>query len=107
MWSENHLRLLYMVHVYTRPESASPPAQPQHATHTQEWDFRDIWLRRIPLLVLIYEAIVSDVLDYDYAPTCVNIGTRRIYMNISQEGCDDLDDLREAPPNDPTRTKSV
>jgi len=99
MWSKNHLRLLYIIDLYTR-EAASEAGSVRfgdiHPTHTAEWDFRSTWVRKIPLLVLIYEAIVAEVLDYDYAPTCVTIGTRRLYMNVSQEGCDDLDDLREA-----------
>jgi hypothetical protein len=36
------------------------------------------------------------VLDYDYAPQSVKVGRRRLFMNITQEGRDDIDDLREA-----------
>ena len=34
--------------------------------------------------------------NYDYAPQIEMIGTKHVYMNISQEGKDDIDDLREA-----------
>ena len=34
--------------------------------------------------------------NYDYAPQIEMIETKHIYMNISQEGKDDIDDLREA-----------
>ena len=56
----------------------------------------DRWVRGVPLLVLMYEGIVSNVLDYDYAPQSVKVGRRRLFMNITQEGRDDIDDLREA-----------
>jgi len=46
-------------------------------------------------MVLIYEGIVNGVFDYDYAPAPDIVGGKRVYMNISQEGRDDLDDLRE------------
>ena len=39
--------------------------------------------------------IVAHALDYDYAPQSMLIGSQRIWMNISQEGKDALDDLRE------------
>ncbi len=29
---------------------------------------KDKWIRKVPLLVLIYEGIVAGVFDYDYAP---------------------------------------
>jgi WD repeat-containing protein 35 len=43
----------------------------------------------------MYECIVAGVLDYDYAPCSLMIGTQRVWMNITQEGKDDIDDLRE------------
>ncbi|MCA9520636.1 MAG: hypothetical protein KC609_06680, partial [Myxococcales bacterium] len=81
-WSDEHQKLLYMISKYS------------HCARTA--DEKERWIRKIPLLVLIYEAIVEGVLDYDYAPASENVGTRRIYINISQEGRDDVDDLREA-----------
>ena len=41
-------------------------------------------MRHVPLMVLIYEAVRSDIMDYDYAPQSEKLGTRRIYLNISQ-----------------------
>jgi hypothetical protein len=52
-------------------------------------------VRTQPMLVLIYEGIITDVFDYDYAPQAERVKGKRIYINISQEGRDDLDDLRE------------
>mmetsp|Transcript_29360 Transcript_29360/g.72630 ORF Transcript_29360/g.72630 Transcript_29360/m.72630 type:complete len:796 (+) Transcript_29360:1982-4369(+) len=46
-------------------------------------------------MVLIYEGIVAGIFDYDYAPAPDIVDGKRVYMNISQEGRDDLDDLRE------------
>ena len=31
-------------------------------------DEKEEWIRKVPLLVLIYEGIVNNVYDYDYAP---------------------------------------
>ena len=54
------------------------------------------WLRELPALVLIYEGILREVFDYDYAPEAEKVfGGARMYMNISEEGRDDLEDLRE------------
>ncbi|EKX33180.1 hypothetical protein GUITHDRAFT_148120 [Guillardia theta CCMP2712] len=50
----------------------------------------ETWFRQLPLQVMIYEGISAGVLDYDYSPTSVFVSfdgsSRRIYMNISQEG---------------------
>ena len=40
--------------------------------------------------------MIQGVFDYDYAPCSEVVGTRRMFLNISQEGKDDIDDLREA-----------
>ena len=47
------------------------------------------------LLVLLYEAIVAQVLDYDYAPQSCLVEHCRKYFNITQEGKSDVDFLRE------------
>jgi hypothetical protein len=54
------------------------------------------WVRFQPLLVLMYECIVSGVFDYDYAPASAMVQGKRIYLNVTQEGRDNLDDLVEA-----------
>jgi hypothetical protein len=79
--TENQNRLLFMISMYTRP-----------ATSAEE---KEEWIRKPALMVLIYEGIVSQVLDYDYAPQCEQIEHRRKYFNMSQEGKSDLDFLRE------------
>lgn len=56
---------------------------------------KEEWVRKQALLVLVYEAIVAQVLDYDYAPASTIIGGRRKYFNKSQEGASDVDFLRE------------
>ena len=45
---------------------------------------RDHWLRKPALVVLLYEGIVANVLDFDYAPQSELIENRRIWMNVSQ-----------------------
>jgi WD repeat-containing protein 35 len=56
---------------------------------------QETWIRKTPLLVLIYHGIVKGVFDYDYAPACEYLGHRSVWLNVSQEGADDIDDLRE------------
>ena len=80
-WTANQLRLLYLVSRYSQP--ALRPGEPEQ------------WVRRIPLLVLVYECISAQVLRYDYAPCSVPMEGRRYFMNISQEGLGDLDVLLE------------
>ncbi|KAJ0394284.1 hypothetical protein ATCC90586_000740 [Pythium insidiosum] len=84
-WSLNHLRLLYMLSRF--------------AMYPTSTDCEEKWLRNLPLLVLVYEAIVAGILDYDYSPVCTNIvkngRSKRVWMNISQDAKAAIDDLRE------------
>lgn len=79
--TNDQLKLLYMVSRYSHA-----------ATGPEE---KEEWIRKVPLMVLVYEGIVAQVYDYDYAPSSEMIHTRRIYFNTSQEGRNDLDVLRE------------
>ncbi|OQR92707.1 WD repeat protein 35 [Achlya hypogyna] len=79
--TENQNRLLYLISLYTKPAIL--------ATDKEEW------IRKPALLVLLYEAIVSKALDYDYAPASELVENKRKYFNISQEGKSDIDFLRE------------
>ena len=78
--SEDHTRLLYLIYCFTE------------RTDTDE----ETWIRKVPLMVLIYEGIVEGVFEYDYAPAADIVNGKRTYLNLSQEGRDDIDDLREA-----------
>ena len=80
-WTMNHMKLLYLISKY------SHCAQTVHE--------KERWIRKLPMLVLIYEGIVQKVFDYDYAPASEVVETTRVYLNVSQEGKDDLDDLVE------------
>ncbi len=62
--TENQARLLYMISLYTRPARTGAE--------------KEEWIRKQACLVLIYEAIVAQVLDYDYAPASVLIQDRRV-----------------------------
>ncbi len=53
------------------------------------------WIRKPALVVLLYEGVAAQVLDYDYAPQSELIENRRVYLNISQEGKSDVEFLRE------------
>ena len=44
---------------------------------------------------MIFEGIVAQVLDMDYSPAPVVVNSKRIYLNLSHDGKDDIDDLRE------------
>jgi hypothetical protein len=79
--NQNQLKLLYMIHQYSYASTDRPNDE--------------CWIRRIPVLVLLYEGIVSQVFDYDYAPSLEVFQANRVYLNITQEGKDDIDDLRE------------
>ena len=76
--TEDHQKLLYMIYLYSFGDKG-----------------QETWLRRLSLLVLIYEGILAKVFDYDYAPSPVRVANALVYVNISQEGRDDIDDLRE------------
>jgi WD repeat-containing protein 35 len=77
----NQNRLLYLISLYTHP--------------AQTADEQEGWLRKTSLHILIYESIRAKALDYDYAPSSVMIGNRRVFINVSQEGRSDVDYLRE------------
>ena len=57
------------------------------------------WLRSTSLLVLIYEGIQLGIFTFDFAPQSRQVNhsdrARRLYMNISQEGCGAIEDLLE------------
>jgi hypothetical protein len=60
---------------------------------------QESWIRSIPMLVLMFEGITGGVLDFDYAPASMLITidgkSRRVWMNVTQEGKAAIDDLRE------------
>lgn len=83
---DSHFKLLYMLSKYARAAESE----------TDE----ESWIREIPLTVLLYEGVIADALDFDYAPASILVShegqSRRLWMNISQEGKSGTDDLREA-----------
>jgi hypothetical protein len=86
-WTSTHIKIIALISLYGRSALKSVD--------------NETWVLQVPLMVLIYEGIARHVLDGDYAPasTLVSIQghpTRRIWMNISQEGKGAVDDLREA-----------
>ena len=81
-FDDEHWKILYLMSKYS------------HVAET--WDDKEMWVRKIPLTVLIYEGVVSNVFDFDYAPTSVFVNNKRIYINESKEAQDHVDDLVEA-----------
>ncbi len=76
-----HARLLYLISRYSKPAQ----------TEKDE----SVWIRSLPLRVLMYEGIISGVFDWDYGPASIMLFEGRRFVNISQEGEDDINDLRE------------
>ncbi|TMW55734.1 hypothetical protein Poli38472_010616 [Pythium oligandrum] len=83
--SPNQFKLLYLISLY---------AVAANSTKQNER-----WMRQVPLLVLMYEGIISGVFDFDYAPASVRLSftgrTLRRWVNFSQEGNTAINDLWE------------
>ena len=84
----DHTRLLFLISIYT--SSSNKAAFPEMEEGSE------LWVRKTQLLVIIYECIRAGALNYDYAPMAELVGTRRVWLNITQEGIDDLDDMVQA-----------
>jgi len=74
-------RRLYLIHL--------------HTAKAKDRDSKDRWLRKQSLDILVYEGVVSELFDYDYAPQSSLVETRRVWLNVSQEGQSDIEVLRE------------
>ena len=66
-----------------------------HTKKASNRDEKDLWIRKQALSVLVYEGVIADLFDYDYAPTSILIENKRVWCNISQEGQSDIEFLRE------------
>jgi len=86
--SVDHTRLLFLISIYT--SSSNRAAFPEMEEDSE------LWVRRTQLLVIIYECIRAGALNYDYAPIAEIVGIHRVWMNVTQEGIDDLDDMVQA-----------
>jgi hypothetical protein len=84
-WNEDHIKLLYMVSLYAKCALTASE--------------REGWIRQLPLFCLMYEGVAKGVLDFDYAPQSLLVSyegrSRRVWLNITQEGKAAIDDLRE------------
>jgi len=79
--NENQSRLLCLIEAHTKIGNSS--------------QVKDRWIRKQALFVLIYEGIIVNVLEYDYAPVSTLMGARRIWINQSHDGQSDVESLRE------------
>lgn len=80
-FTEDHEKILYLILKYS---------------HTaRDKTEKDKWIRELPLLALIHYGILKKALDFDYAPASVELEIGRKFFNISQEGLDIIEDLRE------------
>lgn len=80
--SPEHYKLLYFIS--------------KHGRIAEKATDKERWVRYVPIMVLVYEAIVAGVFEYDYAPFGEDVGEKRLTLNISQEARDNLEDLVEA-----------
>ncbi len=72
---ENRQRLLYLISLYTRLATK---------------DKKGVWIRKLPLQVFMFEGIIAEIFDWDYAPASIFHSEGRSFINISQEGEEDL-----------------
>ena len=80
--TDEHRKLYYLISRYSSTKAGG----------AQE----EVWLKELPLRVFIFDGIVNNVFEeYDYSPMSVELPGGRRYLNISQEGEDDIADLRE------------
>ncbi|KAG1694047.1 hypothetical protein DVH05_022064 [Phytophthora capsici] len=81
--SANQFKLLYLISLY---------AVASNSTRQNER-----WIRHVPLLVLMFEGILCDAFDFDYAPASMRLSfkgkTLRRWINFSREGKAAIDDL--------------
>ena len=81
-----HFRLLY--------------ALSRYATAAVEETDDEGWIREVPLNVMIFEGVRAGALDFDYAPCSQLVSyegvSRRLWINVSQEGRSAMNDLRES-----------
>ncbi|KAG7380215.1 Lysine-specific demethylase 4B [Phytophthora pseudosyringae] len=79
----NQFKLLYLINLY---------AVASNSTRQNER-----WIRHVPLLVLMFEGILCDAFDFDYAPASMRLSfkgkTLRRWINFSREGKAAIDDL--------------
>ncbi|MCK5686855.1 hypothetical protein KAJ27_22140 [bacterium] len=76
-----HKKLLYLLSKYSSP-----------ALRQED---NEKWIRSLPLQVFMHEGIIKGLFDWDYAPASVDYLGGREFLNVSQEGLDDINDLRE------------
>ena len=79
--TDNQNRLLHLINL--------------HTANAKNREGSDRWIRKQALQVLVYEGVIAEVFDYDYAPQSSLIDNRRIWVNVSQEGQSDVEFLRE------------
>jgi WD repeat-containing protein 35 len=81
--SYEHCKLLYLISLYALPAKTAAEAEN--------------WIRDIPLKVIIFEGILSGILDLDFCPTMVTLSledkTKNVYLNISHESISMISEL--------------
>ena len=96
-WSENQLKILFILFEYSGTK-VDEDVVSDGKTSSSSGGTRQLlgYIRQVPFLVMIYEGITHQVLDYDFSPRLEKFGTNYIYLNISREATSDIDLLRQA-----------
>jgi len=79
--TDNQNRMLYLINLHTKKAESR--------------NEKDIWIRKQALSVIVYEGVLADVFDFDYAPNSTLIENKRVWCNLSQESQSDIEFLRE------------
>jgi len=67
----------------------------EYSSLSNDKRIKERWMPQVPLMVLIYEGVISKLFHYDYSPSREIVGRQMIYFNYSQEGKNDVDTLRQ------------
>jgi hypothetical protein len=84
--SYEHCKLLYLISLYALPAKSASDVEN--------------WIRDIPLKVIIFEGIISGILNLDYCPTVVTLSledrTKNVFMNVSHESISMISELHSS-----------
>ena len=82
----NEGKLLYLLSRYASAAPAEGGLVASGAASVEQW------LRRVPLLVLVYEGITKQAFDYEFSPCLerVGVGSLWLHLNVAHEALTDL-----------------
>lgn len=92
--THNQLKLLYLVSRY----ATAVATEFDDDTATTATASVERWIRRVPLLVIVYEGVTKQAFDYEYSPCLerVGCGSLWLHLNTPHEAMSDMSKLCEA-----------